>query len=205
MELFFSPFACSLASRIAGLEAGLDMTMTRVDLMSKDLQDGGSLFAANPKGQVPTLRLDDGSILTEGAAVLQYLADQAPQSGLAPAPGSLERYRLAEWLNFIATELHKRVLYMAFAPGLDDATRQSAREAGNGKIGVVAAHLESRDHLVGDKFTVADAYLLWFLLIAPRAGVEVGAHPSLRRFQDRCLARPAVARAVAQEQALRAG
>lgn len=205
MELIYAPFACSLAAHIACLEAGLPVTLIRVDLATKDFENGGSLWTVNPKGQVPTLRLDDGGVLTEGAAVLQYIADRKPESGLAPPHGSMDRYRLVAWLNFIATELHKRVFYPVFAPDMPAAAKQEARAAAPAKLAILERQLAGRPagrpFLVGDCFSVADAYLFWWLQLLPRAGIETGNRPAVLGFIAACRARPGVQLALARETA----
>ncbi|MFO1080479.1 MAG: glutathione binding-like protein [Reyranellaceae bacterium] len=203
MELFYAPFACSLAAHIVCREAGLPVTLRRVTLSTKELESGGSLYDLNPKGAVPTLRRDDGSVLSENAAVLQYLGDRVPASGLCPPAGADERYRLAEWLSFIGTELHKRVFYMMFTPESDVAAKEAARAAAPKRLAVVAQALQGRDWLVGDTFTVADAYLFWWLSLAPRVGIDIAAHPGLEAYVARCTARPAVRAAVELETAQR--
>jgi len=202
MELYFSPFACSLASHIVSREAGLQVELRRVSIATKEIAGGGNFYDVNPKGQVPTLRRDDGSILTEGPAVMHYLVDQNPRSGLKPPPGSDAHYRLIEWLNFISTELHKRVFYMIFAPDSDDAARSRARAAAPARLARVAETLDRQDYLLGDKFSMVDAYLLWWLLLAPRAGIDLKPWPSLERFVARCLERPETRAAVEAERAM---
>ena len=201
MELFYSPFACSLASHIVCREAEIPVTLRRVTLATKAIEGGGSLFDVNAKGAVPTLRRDDGSVLTEGPSVLQYLGDLRPATGLCPACGTDDRYRLIEWLNFIATELHKRVFYMMFTPESDDAAKAAARAAAPKRLAVVAAGLQGRDFLVGDRFTVADAYLFWWLTLAARVGIDTSAHAGIDAYKARVAARPAVQAAVAYEMA----
>jgi len=202
MELYFSPYACSLASHIVCREARLPVTLRRVSIATKEMDGGGSFLDVNPKGQVPTLRRDDGSILTEGTAVLQYLADQSPQSALTPPAGSDAHYRMLEWLNFISTELHKRILYMIFSPDSDDAARSRARAVAPDRLARLADTLDRQDYLLGNAFSVVDAYLLWWLLLAPRAGVDLKPWPGLERFVARCLDRPQTRAAVEAERAL---
>lgn len=204
MQLFFAPFACSLASHIVCREAGVDVDLQRVDLMSKALADGGSFYDVNPRGQVPTLRLDDGAVLTEGTAVLQYLADLAPGDALAPKAGTPGRYRVMEWLGYIATELHKNILWQVFSPATGDEAKELARGLATGKLDYLSEALGDRKTLVGDSFTAADAYLLWWLLIAPRAGIDLAPYPTLLTYRDRHAARPQVQAAIAAEQALMA-
>lgn len=202
VELFFSPMACSLASRIALHEAGVPAVFRRVTLSTKALDDGGSLLDVSPKGQVPTLRLDDGAVLTEGAAVLQYIADLAPHAGLAPANGTVARYELQSWLSYIATEIHKQVFWTLFAPTTPQEAKGFARALIPGKLDYLERRLSDRETLTGQGFTVADAYLTWALLLIRRIGVDLSGWPAVAAFLDRSLARPAVRRAVDEETAL---
>ena len=203
MDLYFSPLACSLATRIALHEAGIAAGFHPVTLGTKTLADGSDYLAVNPKGQVPALRLDDGTVLTEGPAVLQYVADLAPDAGLAPPAGTLERYRLQGWLNFIASEVHKQVFYMLFDPTSPEAARAHARtNVLPRKYAHLSGHLEGRDFLL-DRFTVADAYLWTTLNWAAPGGVDLAAWPVLAGYHARLAARPAVARAFGEELALR--
>ena len=200
LDLYFRPLACSLASRIALLEAGIEARYHRVDLERRRLVDGDADYlAVSPKGQVPALRLDDGSLLTEGAAVLQYIADLRPESGLAPAPNHPERYRLQEWLSFVGTEIHKAFLHPMFNSAPDEA-RTHARGRIDRTLGIVAVHLEARSYLVGEQFTVADAYLVWALVLVRSLGVELA--PSLSAYARRLTQRPSVREALACESAM---
>lgn len=205
MELYFTPMACSIATRISLYEAGKgDATsFHRVTLSSKTLDDGSDYYAVNPKGQVPALRLDNGEILTEGTALLQYVADQAPSSGLAPANGTMERYRLQEWLNFIGSELHKQVLAVIFNPFTPPEAKAFARdEVAPVKFAVLAKGVEKRPFLTGERFTVADAYSFFVLVLCGRAGIDLSGWPELGAYLDRLTARPSVARALSEEMAL---
>lgn len=202
MELFFSPFACSLASHIACREAGLAPVLRRVTLASKEIEGGGNFFDINPKGQVPALRRDDGVVLTEGASVLQYIASLAPGSGLMPPAGSDAYWRALEWLNFVSSEMHKRIYFNIFSPESDDAARARAYAAAPAKLALVEKALTGQAYLTGDSFTVADAYLLWWLLLAPRVKIDLSPYPAIGAFVARASARPAVAAAVGAEMAL---
>lgn len=199
LELYYRPFACSLASRIALEEAGLEATYHAVDLTSKRLADGGDYRAVSPKGQVPALRTEDGALVTEGPAVLQYIADRRPEAGLAPAPGDPLRTELHSWLNFVATELHQAFLIPKPMSDAPDAVREYGRARFEGKLPVVVEHLRHHDYLVGDRFSVADGYMLWALTLARFAGVELP--EPLPAYLARLEARPAVARALARERA----
>jgi len=202
-ELYFRPFACSLASRIALLEAGIEADYHQVDLAShRVVADGNDYFVISPKGQVPALRRDDGSLLTEGSAVLQWIADQRPSAELAPPPGHAERYRLQEWLSFVATEIHKAFLAPTFGPDVPDAVKDHARSRLPKALAVVSDHLAGRDVLVGDRFGVADAYLLWALLLVRFAGVDLSDWPSLDAYVERIQQRPRVREAIELERAM---
>jgi glutathione S-transferase len=200
--LYFYPLACSLASRIALMEAAIDARYHLVDIFTKKIvADGGDFFAISPKGAVPVLVLDNGERLTETAAVLQYIADLKPELHLAPPPGHPERYRLQEWLSFIGTEIHKAFLFPTFWYD-NDAAKAEARQRIGSSLTIVADHLEARRHLVGDGFTVADAHLAWALLLLRHGGVDVGQWPTLVAYLDRMRERPTIRAAVALEREL---
>jgi glutathione S-transferase len=202
LELYFYPLACSLASRIALMEAGIEARYRLAHIWSKKVLDDDSDFLnVSSKGAVPVLVLENGERLTETAAVLQYIADLRPESRLAPRPGDPDRYRLQEWLSFIGTEIHKAFLFPTFWYK-DDASKASARERIGQSISVVAAHLANREHLVGDRFTVADAHLGWALLLLGHAGVDLKQWPSLIAYRDRIHARPQVKAAIGIEKQL---
>lgn len=199
MKLYFSPGACSLASHIALREAGVDCEMERVDLKSKKTAGGGDFSAINPKGYVPTLQIDHGT-LTENVAVLQYIADLKPQSGLAPARDSFERYRLQEWLAFISAEIHK-----TYKPYFDPAASEDEKARATQKLAQRLAYVEqqlgSKSFLLGEQFSVADAYLYTILTWLPMAKLDVGRWPALGRYKQRVSERPAVQAAQAAEHA----
>jgi glutathione S-transferase len=203
MDLYFAPLSCSLASRIVLYESGQDAGFHEVVLSTKQTKDGRDYWAINPKGQVPALVTDDGDILTEGPAVLQYLADRAPDAHLAPPAGTLERTRLHQWLNFISSEVHKGVFYLLFNPAVPAEAKEFARDMLPARYDVLARHLEGRDYLVGEDFTAADAYLVTTFGWAQAAGIDLTPWPVLVAYRDRIMARPAVGRAVAEELALR--
>lgn len=197
MRLYYSPFACSLATHIACREAGLEPELVRVDLPSKRKATGGDLFGENPMGQVPTLVLEDGRTLTESVAVLSYVADR--QAGAqTPDAAPSDRYEVLRWLSFVSSEIHKRVLWPIFS-GAPDAVKSYARDAVKRPLDVVASRLASRDTLVDPSFTVADAYLFWALTILPHAGVSLDPWPALGRHHALHKARPAVRAALAFE------
>jgi glutathione S-transferase len=202
LQLYFWPMACSLAARIALMEAGIEARYHLTDIWKKTVVDDGSdFFAVSPKGAVPVLVLENGEKLTENAAVLQYIADLRPELGLAPPPGHTDRYRLQEWLSFIGNEIHKAFLFPTFWYK-DDAAKAAARERIGKSVTIAADHLAQRQYLVGDRFTVADGYLAWSLLLLGRGGVDVAGWPSLVDFLARMQARPLVKAAIDQETAL---
>lgn len=196
MQLYFSPFACSLASHITLREAGLDAELIPVTLSSKKTAAGDDFLAVSPKGQVPALRLDDGTVLTEGPAVVQFLADRNPASGLMPTSGN-DRYLVLQWLNYLSTEIHKACFGLMFNPTAPAEAKAWGRANLDGKLAYVEAQLGSRPFLVGNGFTVADAYLAWALNLAARIGVALP--DGLARYLDAIKARPAVQAALAAE------
>ncbi|HUW36239.1 MAG TPA: glutathione transferase GstA [Rhodocyclaceae bacterium] len=203
MKLYHKPGACSLSPHIVLREAGLAFELERVDLASKKTGSGGDYLGVNPKGYVPALALDDGQLLTEGPAIVQYLADLAPEKHLAPPAGTMARVRLQEWLNFIASELHKGFspLYNPRAP---EEWKGVARELLAKRIALVAERLTGRDYLMGDDFTVADAYLFTVLNWAGFAQVDLSPWPVLGAYQARVAARPAVRAALQAEGLIKA-
>lgn len=198
MKLYFSPGACSLSPHIVLLEAGLDFRTEKVDLRDKRTAGGADYRLVNPKGAVPALMLKNGEVLTEVPAIVQFLADLAPEKQLAPPAGSFERYRLAEWLNYIGTEVHK-----GFGPLFNRAAtpemRDMAISALNLRFGHLARSLEGRDYLMGERFTAADAYLFTVLNWCGFTGIDLAPWPVLRAFQARVAARPAVQQALRDE------
>ncbi len=197
MKLYYSPGACSLSPHIVLREAGLDFEMERVDLKSKKTEHGNDYLEINPKGYVPALRLDDGELLTEGPAIVQYLADRVPDRKLAPAAGTMERVRLQEWLNFISTELHKSHSPL-FNPAAPEEWKTWMRDLIGRRLALVAKQLEGRDYLLGD-FSVADAYLFTVLSWGRFVNVDTSAWPVIGAYQARMAARPAVQAALKAE------
>jgi glutathione S-transferase len=203
LQLYFSPMACSLACRMALMEAGIEARYHLIHLLTKKrIEDDADFRAISPKGAVPVLILENGDRLTESAAVLQYIADLRPKAGLAPSPGHPDRYHLQEWLSFTGAEIHKAFLFPTFWYK-DDASLAKPRARIGQTLSTPAAHLADREFLVGDRFTVADAHLAWALLLLRPAGVDIAQWPSLSAYLDRMQARPAVREAIATEMALR--
>ena len=200
MKLYYSPSACSLSPHIALREAGLDVELVRVDLGSHKLPDGRDFTQINPKGYVPALELDNGTVLTEGTAIVQYIADLKPESELAPKAGTFARYQLQEWLGFINSEIHKGFGPL-FKPSTPEDYKAIARKNLGERLAYIAAHLAKNDFLTGAQFTVADGYLFTVLNWGPWTGVEIATWPSLVAFQQRVASRPAVSAAQAAEAA----
>jgi glutathione S-transferase len=198
MKLYYSPGACSLASHIALNETGLPFETDRIIKTTKMTVGGEDFMQVNPKGYVPAIRMDDGNILTEGAAVLQYIADQKPDSGLAPKAGTLERYRLQEWLTFIGTELHKSFSPL-FNKNAPEEAKNYARDLLVKRLGYVETQLANRAYLLGDHFTVADAYLFVVAGWSRHVGVDLGPFPKLQEYLAQIAARPAVQAALKAE------
>ncbi|WP_407189061.1 glutathione binding-like protein [Bradyrhizobium centrosematis] len=203
LQLYFFPMACSLSSRIALMEAGIEAQYRLAHIWTKRIVDDGSDFRdLSPKGAVPVLVLENGERLTESAAVLQYIADARPEAGLAPRFGDPDRYRLQEWLSFIGGEIHKAFLFPTFWYK-DDGSLAKPRARIAQTLSVPSAHLAQREFLVGNSFTVADAHLTWALLLLRPAGIDLAQWPSLSAYLARMQARPAVRDAIATEMALR--
>jgi glutathione S-transferase len=199
MKLYYAPGACSLSPHIALLEAGLDFTTERVDLRNgRQTESGVDFLAINPKGYVPALELNDGTVLTEGAALVQFIADLAPDRQLAPANGTLERYQLMEWLSFISGELHKNFGPL-FRPTSSVDAKETARTNLRNRLGYVAGKLADRDYLMGAQFTVADGYLFTVLSWAAFLQFDLSDWPVLGAYQQRVAARPAVQQALRAE------
>jgi glutathione S-transferase len=193
MKLYYSPAACSFAPHIALYEAGLPFEAVKVDLRKHTLADGTDYYAINPKGYVPLLELDDGTRLSEVAVVLQYIADQKPGT-LAPAFGKFERYRLMEWLNFISSEIHKQFSPLWY-PDTPDATKDAQREKLAKRFKYLVGTLGKQPFLMGEKFSVADAYLHTLLSWSGPLKVDLTPFPVLQDYQKRIAARPAVMQA----------
>ena len=198
MKLFFSPGACSLSPRIALLEAGLPFTTQKVDTKTKQLEGGGDFWAINSKGYVPLLQLDNGEYLSEGPAIVQYIADQNPASGLAPAAGTMGRYRLQEMLNFITSEIHKGFSPL-FDPTMSAEMKQGFKEKLAERFDWLTKELGGKSYLMGESFTVADGYLFTVLNWGQWVGVDIAKWPVLAAFHARVAARPKVQEALKAE------
>lgn len=198
MKLYYKAGACSLSPHIALLEAGLTFELEAVDLKTKLTASGADFTAINSKGYVPALVLDNGKVLTEGAAIVQYIADLKPESGLAPANDSEARYELQSWLSFISTELHKPFGSL-FNPAQSADWKAAAQALLSKRLDWVATQLGEREFLLGDRFTVADGYLFTVLGWANLVGFSLDAWPSLQAYRTRIGARPKVIEALKAE------
>ena len=203
MKLYYSPGACSLSPHIVLAESGLPFELDKVDFSSMRSERGADFSKVNPKGYVPVMEIDDGEVLTEGSAIVQYIADQAPKKKLAPAAGTMARYRLQEWLNFIATELHKGFSPL-FNSKIPEDMRAKTIERLSSRLDYAAKRLEGSNYLMGDGFTVADAYLFTILRWAPGVKLDLSRWPTLVKYQERIAERPAVRHALEEEGLLEA-
>lgn len=198
MKLYYSPGACSLSPHIVAIEAGIPLELVRVDVRTKTIRNEGDFWDINPKGYVPALELDDGAVLTEGPAIVQYLADLRPEAALVPPNGTLERARVQEMLNFVTSEIHKSYSSL-FNPHAPPATRDERIAYLQRRYAFLDKHLEGRQYLVGDRFTVADAYLFVVTNWARMLKVDLSGFPNLVAFQARIGAREAVLQAMRAE------
>ncbi len=198
MKLYYSNGACSLSPHIVLRESGLPFTLVRASTKTHALDDGTDYYTINPKGSVPLLELDDGERLTEGPAIVQYIADQVPGKSLIPAAGTWERYRAQEWLNFITSELHKGFSPL-FNPATPDEYKTIARATLIKRFTFVDSKLEGKNYLMGDAFSVPDAYLFTVTNWAGAVGLDLSAFKNVGAFMDRMRARPAVQEALQAE------
>jgi glutathione S-transferase len=198
MKLYYAPGACSLSPHIVATEAGIALDLVKVDTKSKTITHEGDFWDVNPKGYVPALELDDGEILTEGPAIVQYLADRAPKTELAPANGSIERVRLQETLNYLTSEIHKSYSPL-FKPDVLPAVREERLAYLAKRYALVEKQLEGRKYLTGDRFTVADAYLFTLTRWARVVKLDLSDFPNLEAFQKRVGSRKAVLEAMRAE------
>lgn len=200
MQLYFSPLSCAMASRIALLEAGAQAEFIEVDARTKRTLQGADYLQINPLGLVPAIRTDDGDVLTENAAVLQYIADRHPDAKLAPANG-LARAKLQQWLCFIGMELHKALFIPLFDKNASETAKASTLEKGASRLAYLNDHLEGRDFLL-DNFSIADAYLFTVLNWKIATPVDLSKWPALASYYERLKQRPSIARALKEEFAL---
>jgi glutathione S-transferase len=198
MKLYYSPGACSLSPHIVSRELGIPVELKKVNTKDKSVEGGGDYRQVNPRGYVPALVLDNGEILTEGPAIVQYLADRKPQAGLAPQAGSFERYRLQEWLNFLTSEIHKTFSPL-FKPTTPEEYKKITKENLAGRFDWLDQQLTGKDYLMGSQFTVADAYLFVLLGWTGPTQIDLAKWPNLAAFHKRVGARPKVKEALEAE------
>lgn len=198
MKLYYTPGACSLAAHIVLCELDLPHELVKVDLKTHTTEDGGDYYRVNPKGYVPALELDDGEVLTEDAVLLQYLADLKPGSGLLPAAGSMERWRVLEWLNFVSSELHKG-LGALFNPAVTPEWRAAVISKVENRFAYLDRLLADQGYLTGNEFCIADAYLFTIVSWTGLMSIDLTPWPSLAAFQMRVAARPGVQEAMRTE------
>ncbi len=198
MKLYYAPGACSLAPHIVAREAGLRPDLEKVDLRSGKTEAGAAFADINPKGYVPAIEVRDGEVMTEVSALIQYLADQAPQAGLMPAAGTAERYQVLEWIGFVSTEIHK-----GFGPLWNPASPEEVKQAAKDKLFLRFAYIDQRlagqSYLTGERFTVADAYLFTVTNWTNFHGLSLTEYPNLAAFMSRVAARPKVQEALEAE------
>ena len=203
MKLYYAPGACSLSPHIVLREAGLDFELEQVDNKEKKTKSGQNFWDVNPKGQVPVLELDEGGRLTEGPVIVQYVADKKPGSGLAPACGTPDRYRVQEWLNFTTSELHK-TFGPIFRPTTPEEFKKLSKENLGKRFDWLNGQLAGRQYLMGDRFTIADAYLFTVLRWSSLHQIDLKQYPNISAYMDRVGARPKVKEAMAAEGLLKA-
>jgi glutathione S-transferase len=197
MKLYYAPGACSLSPHIVAEEAGIALEFEKVDLKDHKTEHGDDFYAVNPKGYIPALQLDDGTVLSEGPAIVQYLADLKPGSGLAPSNGTLERYKLQEWLSFINSEVHKSFSPL-FGNASDEVKKDSITKISK-RMAYVDGQLAGRHFLLGETFTAADAYLFVMLTWANHLKLDMSAFSNLHAYFARVAARPKVHAAMKAE------
>ena len=198
MKLYYAPGACSLSPHIVSRELGIPVELKRVNTKDKTVEGGGDYRKINPRGYVPALELDDGQVLTEGPAIVQYLADQKPDAGLAPKNGTLERYRLQELLNFLTSEVHKQFSPL-FKPNTPEEYKKISRENLASRFDWLDQQLAGKDYLMGSQFTVADAYAFVLLGWTKPMQIDLARWPNLAAFHQRVGARPKVQEAMQAE------
>ena len=198
MKLYYSPGACSLSPHIALHEAGLAFEAVKAPTKTHQLDDGTDYYTINPLGYVPLLELDDGTRLREGPAIVQYIADQVPDKKLAPPNGTMARYQLQSWLNFIGTELHKGFSPL-FNPAMPDEAKTLSKERLLGRLKWLDGELAGKTYLMGEDFTVADGYLFVVTNWAKPMGIDLSPYPNLVAYRGRVAARPAVQAAMKHE------
>ena len=203
MKLYYAPGACSLAPHIVAREAGITLDLEKVDLSTRTTASGRAFAEVNPKGYVPAIEVRDGEVMTEVSALIQYLADQAPQASLMPAVGTPERYKTLEWIGFISTEIHKGFGPL-WNPASPDEVKQAAKDKLFQRFAYIDQRLAGQSYLTGERFTVADAYLFTVTNWTNFHGLSLAEYPNLATFMGRVAARPKVQEALQAEGLLKA-
>ncbi len=198
MKLFYAPGVCSLSPHIVLKESGLPFELVKTDIKAKTTEGGGDYKKTNPLGYVPALGLDDGTILTEGPAIVQYIADKVPEKKLAPANGTLDRYKLQSWLNFVSSELHKGFSPL-FNPAMPEAAKQIAKDRLAARFAHLDAHFAKHNYLMGNDFSLPDAYAFTVLRWTAPTKIDLAPYPHIQAFMKRMQARPAVQAAMKAE------
>ena len=198
MKLYYAPGACSLSPHIVAREAGIKIDLQKVNTKDKSMEGGGDFWKVNARGYVPVLELDNGERLTEGPAIVQYLADQKPQAGLAPKAGTMERYHLQEWLNFLTSEVHKQFSPL-FKPNTPEEYKPIAKQNIATRFDWINEQLAGKDYLTGKQFTVADAYFFVLTNWTKPTQIDLSKWPNIQAFQKRVAARPKVKEAMQAE------
>ena len=198
MKLYYAPGACSLSPHIVARELGINVELKKVNTKDKSMEGGGDFWQVNAKGYVPTLELDNGQRLTEGPAIVQYLADQKPESGLAPKNGTFERYQVQEWLNFLTSEVHKQFSPL-FRPNTPEEYKTIAKENLGKRFDWLDQQLKGKDYLTGKQFTVADAYLFVLTNWTKPTNIDLSKWANVQAFNKRVAARPKVKEAMQAE------
>jgi glutathione S-transferase len=198
MKLYYAPGACSLAPHIVAREAGIPLTLEKVDLRARTTASGRPFAEINPKGYVPAIEVRDGEVMTEVSALIQYLADQAPQAGLMPAAGTAERYQVLEWIGFVSTEIHKGFGAL-WNPASPEEVKQAAKDKLFQRFAYIDQRLAGQSYLTGERFTVADAYLFTVTNWTNFHGLSLTEYPNLAAFMSRVAARPKVQEALEAE------
>lgn len=198
MKLYYAPGACSLSPHIVARELGIPVELRKVNTKDKTIEGGGDYWKVNGRGYVPALELDNGEILTEGPAIVQYLADQKPEAGLAPKSGTFERYRLQEWLNFLTSEIHKGFSPL-FRPNTPEEYKKIAKENIAARYDWLDKQLAGKDYLMGKTFTVADAYAFVLIGWSKFQGIDLARWPNIAAYHERVGARPKVQEALQAE------
>lgn len=198
MKLYYAPGACSLSPHIVARELALPLQIVKVDNKAKTVEGGGDYWQVNGKGYVPALELDDGAVLTEGPAIVQYLADRKPEAGLVPKPGTLERYRVQEWLNFVTSEIHKQFSPL-FRPNTPEEYKTICKENLAKRFAWLDKQLAGKDYLMGNRFTVADAYLFTVVRWTTPMKMDLSPWPNLAAYLQRVGKRPKVKEAMQEE------